>query len=109
MTNQKFHALPYDKIYKKLKYKLELEGISIEKQTEAYTSQTSPLQKEVNKQNACKENRIKRGLYVDGDMKWNADCVGAYNILRLYLKKKKKNIELNPMEIKNPQIIKVAV
>ena len=42
-------------------------------------------------------------------MKWNADCVGAYNILRLYLKKKNKNIELNPMEVKNPQIIKVAV
>ena len=109
VTNQKLHALPYKKIYIKLKYKLEMEGIRLEKQKEEYTSQTSPLKKEVNKANACKTNRTKRGLYEDEGIKWNADCVGAYNILRLYLKYKKKEIEMKPIEIKNPVVIKVAV
>ena len=37
---------------------------------------------------AEKKNRKQRGLYVDGRMVYNADCVGAYNILRLYLQEK---------------------
>ena len=108
VTNQKFHALPYKKVYTLLGYKLALEGIRFIKQKENYSSQTSPLSPEVNKANANKSNRVKRGLYVDGSFSWNADCVGAYNILRLYLKAKKVDVRLNPTSIKEPYVLKVA-
>ncbi len=109
VTNQKLHSLPYAKIYTMLKYKLEMNGITLIKQNEAYTSQTSPLSESVTKESAKKNNRIKRGLYKDGDKVWNADCVGAYNILRVYLSNNSKNIKLNPNEINNPYVVKVAV
>ena len=109
VTNQKLHSLPYAKIYIMLKYKLEMNGITLIKQNEAYTSQTSPLCESVTKESAKKNNRIKRGLYKDGDKVWNADCVGVYNILRVYLSNNSKNINLNPNEINNPYVVKVAV
>ena len=86
-----------------------MKGITLVKQSEAYTSQTSPLSRDVSKESAKKSNRIKRGLYKDGDKIWNADCVGAYNILRLHLSAKKINVELDPNELKNPYVAKVAV
>lgn len=83
VTNQKLHSLPSAKIYQMLEYKLNLKGISLIKQKENYSSQCSPNSKEVSKKYATKKNRIKRGLYQDGQETWNADAVGAYNILRL--------------------------
>ena len=109
VTNQKLHSLPFAKIYMMLQYKLEMKGITLVKQNEAYTSQTSPLSKNVSKESARKVNRIKRGLYKDGDNVWNADCVGAYNILRVHLSKNNSSINLNPYEISNPKVVKVAV
>jgi transposase, IS605 OrfB family, central region len=106
VTNQKLHALPYRKIYTMLKYKLELAGITIIIQKEAYTSQTSPLRERVSKENAVKSNRVQRGLYVDGSLIWNADSVGAYNIMRLYLTS--RNIPVPNTAIKTPYILKVA-
>ena len=38
-TNQKFHSLPYNKLYIMLEYKLKLYGIPLIKQEESYTSQ----------------------------------------------------------------------
>ena len=108
VTNQKLHSLPYRKIYIMLKYKLALEGITLVGQSEAYSSQTSPLMPKVDKIHAVKSNRVCRGLYRDGTNSWNADCVGAYNILRLYLDKNKIDMELDPMSIKIPYVIKVA-
>ncbi|MCR5421035.1 MAG: transposase [Lachnospiraceae bacterium] len=109
VTNQKLHALPYKKLYTILGYKLAQEGITLIKQKESYSSQTSPLMPEVNKRNADKHNRVKRGLYKDGIYSWNADCVGAYNILRLYFTANKIDTgKLNPMSIKVPFISKVA-
>ena len=109
VTNQKLHSLPFAKIYMMLQYKLKMKGITLVKQSEAYTSQTSPLCESVTKESAKKNNRIKRGLYKDGDKVWNADCVGAYNILRVYLSNNSKNIKINPNEINNPYVVKVAV
>ena len=109
VTNQKLHSLPFAKIYMMLQYKLKMKGITLVKQSEAYTSQTSPLSRDVSKESAPKSNRIKRGLYKDGDKIWNADSVGAYNILRLHLSAKKINVELDPNELKNPYVAKVAV
>lgn len=108
-TNQKLHALPYKKIYDLLNYKLQLEGIRLIKQKESYSSQTSPFCKVVNQQNGRKSNRVKRGLYQDGSYYWNADCVGAFNILRLYFQEENNNKKLDAERIQNPEIKKVAV
>lgn len=93
-NNQQLHSLPYAKIYNLLEYKLKLQGITMIKQKEAYSSQCSPNSKDVSKKYAVRSNRKKRGLYMEGETIYNADCVGAYNILRLYLKRiKKDNLE----------------
>lgn len=109
VNNQKLHSLPYAKIYTLLSYKLAKQGIRLIKQKESYSSQCSPLTPEVSKAYAQKNNRKQRGLYVDGEYSWNADSVGAYNILRLYLKGKERECKLHPLEIKTPTILKVAV
>lgn len=109
VTNQKIHSLPYAKIYQKLDYKLLQTGIRMIRQKEAYSSQTSPLADQVSKKHAQKSNRVQRGLYKDQGNSWNADCVGAFNILRLYLQKTKSAISLNPLEIQEPYVVKVAV
>ena len=60
-------------------------------------------------QNARKSNRVKRGLYRDGSYYWNADCVGAFNILRLYFQEGEIDEKLDAEKIQNPEIKKVAV
>lgn len=90
MNNQKLHQLPFDKIYHQLEYKLKLEGINLIKKNENYTSQCSPYSKKVTKKYAKKSNRKQRGLYIDNDEVFNADAVGAFNILRKYLKQRRK-------------------
>ena len=105
ITNQKLHSLPFKRIYQMFEYKLKSAGIRLIKQNEAYSSQTSPLADKVCRQNADKKKRVYRGLFIDGNNIWNADCVGAYNILRLYLKN--NAIGLNPYDIKVPYIVKV--
>ncbi len=87
VTNQKLHKFPFAKIYSLLGYKLILKGIELIKQNEAYSSQCSPLSNEVSKEYAKKSNRKHRGLYKDGNLIFNADSVGAYNIMRLYYQK----------------------
>ena len=108
-TNQKFHGLPYNKLYIMLGYKLKLYGIQLIKQEEGYTSQCSPLSPEVSKSYAEASNRKERGMYVAGGMRYNADAVGAFNILRKYLSVTGKQKELFVTGLKNPEIIKVAV
>ena len=81
--NQQFHSLPYAQIYTMLEYKLKLYGITLKKQNEAYSSQVSPLAEKVCRENAHASDRITRGLYNNGNSIYNADAVGAYNILRL--------------------------
>ena len=109
VTNQKLHSLPYNKIYHLLEYKLALKGIRFIKVKENYSSQVSPLQPQVLKKYATKNKRITRGLFKDGIYSWNADCVGAFNILRLFLQTHDIDITPNPLTIKIPTIIKVAV
>ena len=81
-TNQKFHGLPYNKLYIMLEYKLKLYGIPLIKQEESYTSQCSPLSPEVSKRYAEASNRKERGIYITNGVRYNADAVGAFNILR---------------------------
>lgn len=89
INNQKFHKLPYLKIYEQLEYKLQKHGIYLIKQKESYSSQCSPFSESVSKKFAMPNKRVKRGLFIDNRVKMNADSVGAFNILRLYLNKNK--------------------
>ena len=106
-NNQTFHALPYKKIYGMLQYKLAMEGIRLVKIKESYSSQCSPLSEKVHKSQAVKSNRKYRGLYFESTDIWNADSVGAFNILRLYFTKENKVVNFTPRYLSNP--LKVAV
>lgn len=94
-NNQKLHSLPYEKAKQQLEYKLKLQGIELLQETEEYTSQCSPNSKEVSKQYGKKSNRKYRGLYIDENEIYNADSVGAYNILRKHYKKDFENSGLS--------------
>ena len=109
INNQKFHFLPYDKIYSLLEYKLKLGGIELIKSKENYSSQVSPFAPEVSKKYATKNKRKYRGLYVDQMTLFNADSVGAFNILRLYEQKENKGLLIPIKGLSNPQKINVAV
>lgn len=106
--NQELHALPYRKITMMLEYKLRLLGITLVTVNEAYSSQCSPLSPNVSKKYAVKSNRVLRGLYSDGSNIWNADAVGAYNILRIYLQQVESKQVILPIGLSNPPVIKVA-
>lgn len=82
--NQKLHELPYERIRILLKYKLACKGINFVLQNECYTSQCAPNAPSVERKYANKSNRVQRGLYVSEGNIYNADAVGAYNILRKY-------------------------
>lgn len=91
-NNQQLHSFPYKKAYKMLEYKLKRMGITLKQRKETYSSQCPPDSEKVSKKDAEKKNRKHRGLYVTQDAVYNADCVGAYNILRLYLQQEKREI-----------------
>ena len=109
VTNQKLHALPYAKIYGMLEYKLAMHGITLAKQTEEYSSQCSPHAPQVTKEYAKKCNRTSRGLYKDQLSVYNADAVGAYNIMRKYFAGCGKEKKISVTGLSSPRIIKVAV
>ena len=107
VLNQKMHSWPFRRILEKLRYKLALEGITLVMQSESYSSQCSPLSPEVSAKYAEKQKRVKRGLFVDGERCWNADAVGAYNILRLYGQSTGRKIRMADLTM--PYVVKVAV
>ncbi|MCR5457344.1 MAG: IS200/IS605 family accessory protein TnpB-related protein, partial [Clostridiales bacterium] len=107
-VNQELHALPYKMITDILEYKLGLFGISMKRVKECYSSQCSPNCSIVQKVSATPEKRINRGLYQDGHAVWNADSVGAYNIMRLYFQQEGIIRTLNQKGLSNTTIIKVA-
>ena len=85
VNNQKFHKWPFKRIKEMLVYKAEDKGIKTEMQEESYTSQCSPYSATVSEEFAQKGGRKHRGLYEAEEKVFNADCVGAYNILKKYL------------------------
>ncbi len=56
-----------------------------------------------------KHQTEKNGAYITDGVRYNADAVGAFNILRKYLSVSGKQKELSVTGLKNPEIIKVAV
>lgn len=107
--NQKLHSLPYEKLYGMMEYKLARAGIRFVRQKEAYTSQCPPDSSEISKEYARKANRRHRGLYTEGNKIWNADAVGAYNILRKYTSTSGREIDIPVSGLDNIRVIKVAV
>lgn len=108
-TNQKIHSLPYDRIYMQLEYKLKRKGIRLIRQEESYSSQCPPDSEEVSKVYAEKNNRRKRGIYLKNQVVYNADAVGAYNILRKYSAVSGRKINMPIIGLSNTEAIKVAV
>lgn len=109
ITNQKLHALPYAKLYGMLEYKLRMRGIRLVRQSEEYTSQCSPHAPEVTVGYAEKGNRRERGLYGDSHGIYNADAVGAFNILRKYVAASCIKKRMPVTGLSAPEVIKVAV
>ena len=105
--NQKLYEMPYFKISVMLEYKLTLKGINFVLQEESYSSQCSPNTQEVSKQYAQKSNRIQRGLYIEGNQIYNADAVGAFNILRKYCSSKSIKQQFSTKGLQNTEIIKL--
>ena len=108
-TNQKLHSLPYARIYMQLKYKLKMKGICLIRQEESYSSQCPPQSEEVSHIYAEKRNRKKRGIYIVDTVIYNADAVGAYNILRKYHAVSGKEIDMPVTGLSSTKTIKVAV
>ena len=96
-------------MYSLLTYKLRKEGIELIKIKESYSSQVSPFAPEVSKKYATKSKRKKRGLYIDKLTLFNADSVGAFNILRLYEQKYKKGINIPLKGLSSPYKVYVTV
>lgn len=109
VNNQKLHSLPYDRIYSLLEYKLKVIGIKLIKVKESYSSQCCPTTPIVSKEYATKTKRVNRGLFISERIKYNADSVGAYNILRLYEQKEGITIPKILKGLSNPLRLNVAV
>jgi putative transposase len=89
-TNQNLRNLSLGQFIDKLRYKLELYGITLEITDESYTSKASfvdgdtlPKKYEPKSTHTFSGKRVKRGLYHSQNCTTiNADVNGAYNILR---------------------------
>ncbi|MBP3732903.1 MAG: transposase [Bacilli bacterium] len=101
--NQNIRAINFSKLYSLLDYKLKLVGIELIKVNEAYSSSCSPDSPIVSKEYANKANRVKRGLYKEDNSIYNADAVGAYNIMRIYLQKEGTNLPVPKIGLSNPK------
>lgn len=83
-SNQNFISIPYDKFISQITYKAQDVGIKVITTEESYTSGCSFLDGEgIGKETYNKNRRVYRGLFVSNKgIKINADCNGAYNIIR---------------------------
>ena len=84
ITNQKFVSIPYSLFKQMLTYKCEFYGINLIFTEESYTSKCSFIDNESMRHHAKYMGRRKyRGLFISQNgIKINADCNGAYNIIR---------------------------
>ena len=102
INNQKLHSLPFFDFYKKLEYKLKLRGISLIYENEAYTSSCPIDSIDISKEYQEKY-RVKRGLYKQDNIIYNADSVGAYNIMRKYTIRNNVYIPMINKGLSNPK------
>ena len=101
--NQNIRSICFRRIYDMLSYKSTLEGIELVIIKEAYSSSCSPLSPEVSEKYADKSKRLYRGLFSDDGAVYNADSVGAYNIMRLYRQMNSQDYDLPIKGLSNPK------
>ena len=100
--NQNIRSICFARLYDQLSYKLKLEGIELIKQNEIYSSGVSPKALRVSKEYYDKSQRKYRGLFIDGKDVYNADAVGAYNIMILYKQSNSLNFDIPNKGLSNP-------
>ena len=88
-NNQNFNTIPFYTFISMLKYKCELEGITMLETEESYTSKCSFFDNEpVKKQSEYKGKRVKRGIFKTSTKRIvNADINGSYNIMKKAISK----------------------
>jgi IS605 OrfB family transposase len=111
VVNQNYVCIPHRKLVNMLKYKCEELGIQVVEVDEKYTSKASPISDDVVGIQAKKVNgeqvqfsgkRVSRGLYKDLKLNkvFNADLVGAMNILKVGAKLRRLLFDLKTLFVK---------
>ena len=101
--NQNMRAICFARIYEYLSYKLKQVGIELVIIDEAYSSGCSPKSLTVSKDYYDKTKRKHRGLFVDDSDIYNADAVGAYNIMRLFRQEARYYFPIPLKGLSNPR------
>jgi IS605 OrfB family transposase len=110
-VNEQYVFIPHRKFVNAFKYKCEELGIQVIEVDERYTSKASPISDDIvevqNKRVNGEEvqfsgKRIKRGLYKDLELNkvFNADLVGAMNILKVGAKLRRLLFDMKTLFIK---------
>jgi len=111
VVNQNYVSIPHRKLVNMLKYKCEDLGIEVVEVNEQYTSKSSPINDNVVEIQSRRRNgeeiefsgkRVKRGLYKDlviGKV-FNADLVGAVNILKVGAKLRELMLSIKTLFVK---------
>ena len=82
-NNQNFVSIPFTTLINQLKYKGQLQGITVIETEESYTSKCSFIMSEsLEHHESYLGKRVKRGLYRCNGTNYNADVNGALNIIR---------------------------
>ena len=113
-NRQEFQYIPFSKLIEKIVYKAELAGVDVTFTEEAYTSQSSFLDrdslpdyetgKKINPEFSGK--RIKRGLYQSKEgVLINADCNGSANIGRKIIQNEQILLGLDRSVAATPVIV----
>jgi IS605 OrfB family transposase len=111
VVNQNYVCIPHRKLVNMLKYKCEELGIEVVEVDERYTSKASPVSDDVVEIQAKKVNgeevqfsgkRVSRGLYRDLVLNkvFNADLVGAMNILKAGAKLRRLLFDMKTLFVK---------
>jgi IS605 OrfB family transposase len=111
VVNQNYVCIPHRKLVSMLKYKCQELGIEVVEVDERYTSKASPISDDVVEFQSRKVNgeevrfsgkRVSRGLYKDLVLNkvFNADLVGAMNILKVGAKLRRLLFDLKTLFVK---------
>jgi IS605 OrfB family transposase len=110
-TNEQYVGIPHRKFVDTLKYKCQELGVEVVEVNERYTSKASPISDDVVSIQSKKKNgeeiqfsgkRVSRGLYKDLKLNkvFNADLVGAMNILKVGAKLRRLLFDMKTLFVK---------
>ena len=101
--NQNIRSVCFKKIYSHLSYKTAIKGIELIIVNESYSSSCSPYSRRVSQKYSHKYYRRHRGSFKDGGKIFNADSVGAFNIMRLYRQNNSLSFDMPIKGLSNPK------